>query len=49
MPTPTPPLLGLGVTELREIAQRLLDAAYDIETHPAALLEAQADHEAVPA
>lgn len=35
--------------ELREIAQRLLDAAHDIDTHPAAALMAQAEPEAVPA
>lgn len=37
--------------ELREIAQRLLDAAHDIETHPAAALMAATREaaEAVPA
>lgn len=39
---------NLKPAELRDLAQRLLDAAHDIETHPAPTLVA-AQHEEVPA
>lgn len=43
-------LARLGPIELRDLAQRLLDAAHDIETNPAAdLVAAHEAAEAVPA